>query len=386
MALDTDTRRIPAMAAIRDIGTTRTLPAYYYTDPAVLAIERDVLFFRSWQYACHTSALNRPGDYVTLSIFDQDIVVILGHDGEIRAFYNVCAHRGHQLVEGTGTAGRLVCPYHAWTYQLDGQLIGVRRGTSTTPVNRSEICLTQVRADRLLDFVFVNLDLEAVPLSTYASGLADEIEATLPGIRDFVPNDNWRMFDDPIASNWKALVDNYLECYHCETAHPTFCDMFDCTGIRHTFSRNHMLQHLPTANKSDTAAYKIDLETHVLDGNFWFLFPNTLIGSLPGEPSINISRIIPAGPEQCLRQSSLFVREGADQDHLSARDAFGAEKVGAEDRALVESVQRGMRQQGFNQGLYIIDPEEETFTEEGVRFFHGLYASALEARIAAETR
>ena len=201
-------------------------------------------------------------------------------------------------------------------------------------------------------------------------------------MRDFVPNSNWRLFDEPIRCNWKVLVDNYLECYHCETAHPTFCDMFDCTGIRHTFAANHMRQHLPTAMKSETAAYRIDLDHHQLDGNFWFLFPNTLIGQLPGEPSLNISRIVPLGPDQCRRHTELFVRPGADQGHLSERDRFGAEKVGAEDRALVEHVQRGMHSRGFNQGLYVIDPEEETFTEEGVRFFHHRYVQAMEGVLA----
>lgn len=386
MPSEFDTRRIADKALISDIATDRTLTAYYYTDQKVLDLEKRHLFFRTWQFACHISELAEPGQFTTCSIFDQDVVLVHGRDDEIRGFYNVCLHRGHQLVEGRGAVNRIVCPYHAWTYELDGQLIGVRRGKSTTRVARSDHCLTSVRVDRILDFVFINLDPDAKPLAEYAPGLAEAIEAAVPDLRSFQPTSTWRMFDDPFACNWKALVDNYLECYHCETAHPTFCDMFDCTEIAHEFHRNWMIQHLPTAGKSDTAAYKINLEEHYLDGNFWFLFPNTLIGQLPGEPSLNISRVLPLGAEQCIRDSQLFVRPGADEAHLAARDKFGAEFVGAEDRALVESVQRGMRQQSFNQGLYIIDPDEETFTEEGVRFFHGCYARDLEGTLAAETR
>ncbi len=386
MPSDIDTRRTAEKARIVDVATHRTLPAYYYTEPDVLALEKRHLFFRTWQFACHVSALPTPGAYATMSIFDQDIVLVRGQDDVVRAFYNVCAHRGHRLVEGSGEAGRLVCPYHAWTYGLDGRLIGIRRGRDTTQVPRSEICLAEIRVDRLLDFYFINLDPEADPLASYAEGLAEDIEAATPGIRTFERTGNWRMFDEPFACNWKALVDNYLECYHCETAHPTFCDMFDCTGIRHTFARHHMHQHLPTAMKAETAAYRLDLDRHLLDGNFWFLFPNTLIGTVPGEPSINVSRVMPTGPETCIRDTQLFVRPGADPDHLAARDAFASEKVGAEDRALVENVQRGMRSQGFNQGHYIVDPHEETFTEEGVRFFHTRYASVMEERLAAETR
>lgn len=386
MASDLDTRRTADKARITDIATARTLPAYYYTDCAVWEIEKSELFFTSWQYACHAAALPGPGSYTTMSIFDQDIVLVRGQDDVVRAFYNVCAHRGHQLVQGSGEAGRLVCPYHAWTYALDGSLIGVRRGRATTQVARSEICLSEVRVERLLDFYFVNLDAGAEPLARYAAGLADQIAAAVPGWEHFVPTSNWRIFDDPFRCNWKTLVDNYLECYHCETAHPTFCDMFHACDVTHDFARNHMRQHLPGAGKSETLAYRIDLENHLLDGNFWFLFPNTLIGQVPGEPSLSISRIIAASPGTCSRDTQLFVRPGADPEHLAARDRFASEFVGAEDRAIVESVQRGLNQRGFNQGLYMIDPDEENFTEEGVRFFHHRYTEAMEDVLAARTR
>ena len=110
MASDLDARRLADKAKIVDIATALTLPAYYYTDPAVLEIEKRELFFRSWQYACHASDLAEPGSYATMSIFDQNIALVRGQDGEIRAFYNVCVHRGHQLIDGSGKTGRLVCP------------------------------------------------------------------------------------------------------------------------------------------------------------------------------------------------------------------------------------------------------------------------------------
>jgi len=181
--------------------------------------------------------------------------------------------------------------------------------------------------------------------------LADQIAAAVPGLSGFERRDNWRAFDSPFACNWKALVDNYLECYHCETGHPTFCDMFQACDVTHNFAGNHMRQHLPSANKSETAAYRIDLNNDLLDGNFWFLFPNTLIAQVPGPPSINISRIVALSPEDCNRATDLFTTPDADPARLAERDKFASEFVGAEDRALVESVQKGMRQQGFNQGL-----------------------------------
>ena len=379
MALDHDLSRVSGKTRISSLAADMTLPASWYTDPAVLEAEKRHLFFRTWQYACHSSQLERPGDYVTMSIFDQDIVLTCAGDGQIRAFYNVCLHRGHQLVEGAGNASRMTCPYHAWTWALDGRLVGVRRGTSTKSVDKSEICLTPIRVDRLLDFVFVNLDPDAAPLADFAPGLAEDLAARLPGWRDFQRTETATYFHEPFKCNWKALIDNFLECYHCETAHPTFCDMFRSCDIKHFFGPNHLLQHLPSAQKSETRAYQIDLQNDLLDGNFWFLFPNTLFSSVPGAPSVAVSRVCPAGSELTARTSDYLVAPGADPERLRERDVFLNQKTVAEDRALVEAVQRGMHSRGFNQGRYMIDPEEENFTEEGVRFFHNRYVQEMQS-------
>jgi len=386
MPSDLDPRRTADKARIVDIATDRTLPAYYYTDPAVQEIEKRELFFHTWQFVCHASELDGPGKFVTTAIFDQELFLVRGGDGEIRAFYNVCAHRGHPLVEGRGEQARLVCPYHAWTYDLTGQLIGVRRGKGTTSITKSEIGLVEVRMDRILDMIFVNLDPKAEPLATYAAGLADELTDAIPGLDSFVPRPRAPVAEVPMACNWKLIVDNFLECYHCETAHPTFCDMFHASDVTHRFYAHYMRQHLPSAHKSLTAAYPIDLENDLLDGNFWYLFPNTLFGQTPGTPSLTVSTIIPTGPETAIRRRNLMVAPDFDVERDKAREVFGRNYVGAEDKALCEGVQRGMRQQGFNQGLYMIDPDQENFTEEGVRFFHSRYVAALEEKVASATR
>ncbi|MEM7507721.1 MAG: aromatic ring-hydroxylating dioxygenase subunit alpha [Pseudomonadota bacterium] len=386
MASDLDTRRLADKAKILDVAAGRTLPAYYYTDPAVLEIEKRELFFTSWQFACHVSALDRPGSYKTMEIFDQEIVLTCDGDGTIRAFYNVCAHRGHALVEGAGEVRRLVCPYHAWTYALDGRLIGVRRGEGTTAVARSEICLTEIRTDRLLDFIFVNLDPDAAPMAELYPGIEAEIEAAIPGVRSFVPTSNQRRADVPMQCNWKVILDNYLECYHCEAAHASFCDLVRVDEVSHRFADRHMHQYLPPRGKADNAAYPLDLAEDQLDSNFWFLFPNITIGHLPGVRSLTISRIVPLTPETSARRFTMLMTPGGDRARDQARTDFLLSDVGAEDVALCEGVQRGMRQRGFNQGHYMIDPDDENFTEEGVRFFHRLYCEALEARLAAETR
>lgn len=142
----------------------RSLDARYYTDPAIFAAEMDGLFTRTWQFACHVSALEKQGDFYAFELAGEGLFCIKGKDGEIRTFYNVCQHRAHRLVEGSGSARVVACPYHMWTYDLEGRL---RNGPNIKAVegfDKSQICLTQVRTEIFLGFVFVNLDPDAAPM------------------------------------------------------------------------------------------------------------------------------------------------------------------------------------------------------------------------------
>ncbi len=220
MPSELEPRRTATRAMPLDIGASRSLPGWAYIDTTVWRAEKQAIFYRHWHYVCHQSMLDAPGKYVTTAIRDQELFLTHGHDGEIRAFYNVCAHRGHPLVEGTGSAQRLVCPYHAWTYDLTGRLVGAPGANRTEGFVRSEICLSGVRVDRMLGFIFVNLDPEAPSLAEYAGGLPDAIRAAVPGIEGFLLQQGSEYFGPEIAANWKAVVDNFLECYHCGPAHP----------------------------------------------------------------------------------------------------------------------------------------------------------------------
>ena len=138
----------------------RTLAAGYYISEEILTQEKYTLFFKSWQFVGHTGELPNPGDYKTVSIFDQNIILTRTKVGEIKAYFNVCPHRGHQLVEAdsSGTKRVFTCPYHAWTYALDGKLQGARGVKAASGVDKSEICLFEVRVEQLVDFIFINLD------------------------------------------------------------------------------------------------------------------------------------------------------------------------------------------------------------------------------------
>ncbi|MBT8436306.1 MAG: Rieske (2Fe-2S) protein, partial [Gammaproteobacteria bacterium] len=116
-----------------------------YTDPKFLEIEREQVFHRSWQFLCHEEKLRDPGSYITLSIEGQSIVGLRNREGELKAYYNVCKHRGHELLSGEGQTKRITCPYHAWTYDLNGALVNAPRSEYLEDFKQKEICLEPVQ-------------------------------------------------------------------------------------------------------------------------------------------------------------------------------------------------------------------------------------------------
>ncbi|MGR3491807.1 MAG: aromatic ring-hydroxylating oxygenase subunit alpha, partial [Shimia sp.] len=202
-------------------GPIRSLDARYYTDPQVFAVESDGLLARTWQFGCHASQLAKTGDYATFDIAGESLFAIRGRDDVIRVFYNVCQHRAHQLVSGTGTTRVVVCPYHAWTYELTGELRAGPNIKAVEGFDKSSVCLTEVRAETFLGFVFVNLDQDAAPMDAWFPDARTELEEWVPNWADLKPLE-W--VEIPETCNWKVSVENYSECYHCSLNHPTFAN------------------------------------------------------------------------------------------------------------------------------------------------------------------
>lgn len=361
----------------------RTPNATYYISDDVLGAERETIFFNSWQFAGHISQVASPGDFVTTSIFDQNILIVRGQDNEIRAFYNVCPHRGHQLVEGEGNKRVITCPYHAWTFGLEGNLRGLKKGANTATPDRAEVCLSSIRVDQLAGFLFVNLNPDAPTLAEFAPGLEEQILTTCPELPDLVLEEGAALGHTyECGANWKVLLDNYLECHHCGPAHDSFNDMMDIANSKFELFENYTYQIAPTAQKTESKAFPLDLEHDVTVGHFWFLFPNTVFGQFPGTRGFYISRFDPVTPDLTQRRTlSLITAEPTDLDMMrrhKLRSDWSVNVVSQEDRALCENVQRGMHQRGYQQGWYITDPDEHGISEHAMRYFHDLYLAALE--------
>jgi choline monooxygenase len=212
-----------------DLARASTIPARWYTEPAFLDSERSAVFGRTWQAVGHAAAVAAPGSYFACEITGEPVVVARGKDGQLRAFSNVCRHRGSILTEGAGQASVIRCPYHAWTYSLDGSLLGQPEFEGVQDWDRSQICLPQFAVETWGPFVFVNLDRSAAPLHEVLGAIPGEIA------RMGCPLDRLKFScrrDYVIECNWKVYIDNYLEGYHLPAAHPSLFRELDYAPYR----------------------------------------------------------------------------------------------------------------------------------------------------------
>lgn len=192
------------------------IPAGRYRNATMFALEQDLLWRRSWLFAAHESDLARPGSYSTFERSGAPIVLVRGDDGMIRAFYNSCRHRGAPVVrEPCGTARRLTCQYHSWSYDLSGALKAVPDARSFPGLDQGSLGLVPVRCETWEGWVFVNEDPHAQPLVDFLGPLCDQmVEVNGPSLRRVGTQLH------TVEANWKAVVDAFLEVYHIRTVHP----------------------------------------------------------------------------------------------------------------------------------------------------------------------
>ncbi len=358
-----------------DPARSHSLQAEAYTDGNWARTERQVIFARTWQWVCHVEQLREPGSYVAVEVAGHPVFVVRAADRRLRAFYNVCKHRAHQLLTGSGSVRAIVCPYHAWTYELNGQLKGAPHTKSMVDFNTDDICLDQVQVEEFCSFVFVNLDAEAPSLSGLSGGLKDEIEHWAPDLGRLTFAH--RLTYD-IRSNWKNVVDNFLECYHCPRAHKDFCTLVDMDTYKVT-TYGIYSSHMAEAGRNSNTAYSVEHAT-VRNHAVWWLWPNTCLMRYPGRGNLIVLHITPAGHDRTLETYDFFLesREPIEAERETIR--YLDEVLQVEDIALVESVQRGMSTPAFSQGRIVHDPNGSGKSEHAVHHFHSLilksYAAA----------
>src|SRR5215813_5911091 len=346
-----------------DLSRAATLPSRWYTDPDVLTAERCAVFGRTWQAVGHAEWVAEPGQYFGCEIAGEPILVTRSANNTLRAFSNVCRHRGAELCSGRGSGNVIRCPYHAWTYNLDGALHGAPEFEGVENWNRSQVHLPEFHAQIWGPYVFVCQAPAAPPLAD----VLGEIPAEVAKIG--CPVERLRFAyrrDYTIECNWKVYVDNYLEGYHLPAAQPSLFRELDYSQYRVDTFRYYSSQIAPIRSRDASQPRRYDFADSSNDALYYWIFPNYMLNVYPDNLSANI--ILPLGPERTLTIFEWFAYgdAGVQQATIDFSD-----EIQQEDIAICESVQRGLRSRYYDRGRFSVK------RENGVHHFHGLLAEFL---------
>lgn len=354
----------------------RSLDARYYTDPEIFRIERNGLLKRTWQFAGHISLLENSGDYFTFSIAGENLFCIRDREGEIRAFYNVCQHRAHELVSGQGSTRLIVCPYHAWTYELTGKLRAGPNIKAVPGFDRSTICLTTVKVEVFCGFIFANLDPDAAPMDDWFPKVRDELSAFLPHYESLKPIE-W--VEIPEDCNWKVSIENYSECYHCKLNHQTFSTGVVKPDTYDIQPQGYCLRHTTECQNLDQMTYPIDLNSNAHAGEYssWFLWPMFSFQVYPGNV-LNTYHWRAVDHEHVVVWRGWYTIDGAKSDTISNLAVQDRETTVEEDIHLVQAVQRGLKSGGYVPGPLVVAPNGGVDSEHSVKLLQQWMREAVE--------
>jgi phenylpropionate dioxygenase-like ring-hydroxylating dioxygenase large terminal subunit len=330
-----------------------TLPTSWYSDPEIAKLEEERIFRHGWQYGGPLEQVTEPGGFFTCRAGSTPIVVVRCRDGELRAHVNVCRHRGHEVASGCGRRETLQCPYHAWTYDLDGSLRAAPRAEREERFDPSMLGLRPASVDTWGPLVLVNPDPAAPALQSVLGDLPLQVAAHGLDIGPLVYRGRSR--EQVIHANWKIVVENFLECYHCPVAHKSFSTLIDVDPDAYALETGEWTssQYGP-ARSGDGAPY--DLAGDDRESQFHYVWPGWTLNVLPGPAHLRVIVFEPDGSEQTRSFVDGFWAPGVSDEAIAEIDAFGAE-VGREDVALVESVHRGLRSGALDHGRLLVGSE-----------------------------
>ncbi len=353
----------------KSLRPVRSLDPSYYTDPAIYQQELSSLLSQTWQFVAHASQLSNSGDYVTFKIAEQSLFSICDQDGMIRTFYNVCQTRAHELVLGNENSAEVIkCPYHAWTYRLDGRLLKCSDIADIPEFPNDQICLASVSTEVLCGFVFVNLDPNARPMGVWFPGIDTELRAFVPQIDQLKPLQWIRVKE---RCNWKVSVENYSECYHCRINHRTFATGVVKPDTYDIQPQGYCLRHTTECQNLDRMSYPIDLDAneHAGDYSSWFLWPLFSFQVYPGNV-LNTYHWEPINYEEVEVCRGWYTVDSEDSQVIRGLAIQDCETTVEEDIRLVESVQRGLNSRGYRPGPLVIDPAGGVNSEHSIEVLH----------------
>ncbi len=329
-----------------------TLPARWYADEAVFEEEKRRIFNRSWQYVGHTGLVAKPGDFITTRLGSIPAVIARDNDGSLRAFANVCRHRGSEVVlECAWNRKTLQCHYHGWTYNLDGTLRNAPRANEQTTFAKENFPLIPFAVETWGPMIFVN--------SGGSAGSLRDVIGDLPSLfqRAGVDLARMRMHRQDvyeIASNWKIIIENFNECYHCPIAHPAFSEVIDTDKYSADVSHEYYsTYHGPLLRSNENGV------------NYATLWPTAMIALSSHPMAMQVLCVYPIDAGHTRETIDYYFAEDATEDQIHEYKELG-DLVQREDVVLCESVQRGLSSGAIENGTLMLS------REQGIQHFQRL--------------
>jgi len=351
------------------------LPGARYTDPQIYLLERDQVLMSSWQLVCHISDLPGPGTAMRFDLMGRSAFVLRGSDGGIRAFLNVCRHRGSRLIDGDANTqlaycvnGKIRCPYHAWVYDESGALVHLPREVNYPGVQRDALGLHALPLEVWLGFVFIAFRQPGVPVAELMGGCTAELEPYRLAEMRRISEPRLR----PRRANWKVICENYLDSYHLAVAHPT---LQQAVGSRYCFEDRGGVMHISGEIDSDNSrswsarAYARWLpEMGELPPrrrrlwSYYFVWPNLALDVYPDQ--VDFMQMLPiSSGETVIREVAYALPDPRREMRLARYLNWRINRqVNREDQQLVERMQLGLAGGDYDRGPIAVD-------ETGLRWF-----------------
>ena len=335
----------------------RTLPGEYYTSPEILSRDRERIFSRLWNCAGRSASLHAPGEFVARDVAGESILVVRGRDGRLRAFFNVCRHRGTRLCRDASGRfdGAITCPYHAWTYGLDGRLRGAPHMQEVAVFRNDDYPLHDAAVAEWGGFVFVNIAPHPQPFASWFAPIGRRLERF---DLEHLETRHRRVYD--VAANWKLVFQNYSECLHCPVIHPGLAQRLPYQSgandlIEGPFLGGYM-ELTPGSESATTSGRRCAPPiSPAMDGDdgrrayYYSVLPNLLVSVHPDY--VNYYLLTPMAADRTRVESEWLFR--ADADEAGCADAIVFwDEVNRQDWDIIERSQQGVSSRRYVPGPY----------------------------------
>ena len=354
----------------KPLTTASTIPGPWYTDAGIAELERKTVFSRTWQMVGRAEQVAAPGQYITAEVGGEPVLVVRGQDGVLRGFFNVCRHHAAAVMtEPCGTAARLQCPYHGWTYGLDGSLKGVPDFEGVGDFDRKQNGLVPLSVDVWEKFVFVHLDPNPMLLSEYVGEMVQQFRPLhLDGLH-FAGRREWI-----IDCNWKVFVDNYLDGgYHVPYLHKGLNSILDYATYTITNGARFCLQSSPISSEGE-GVEKMTASVRTGQALYYWLYPNFMLNWYEGYLDTNL--VLPLGIDKMKVIFEFYFSDvGASAEERNRKSMDVSERIQDEDHSICVSVQRGLKSRAYGAGRLSVR------REAGENLFHRLLHADLSAGI-----